>query len=88
MIDKENQNKKIVINTSTTLGSTYSQLVGVSVTDIDITLEFVYINPRTQANAQVVSRITLPIEVGIKLAKTIIETTELHKNKKKGSQNG
>jgi|GEM_PF-2564792 len=38
--------KDLVVNSNSILGTTYSQLVGVTVTDIDVTLEFVFINPR------------------------------------------
>ncbi|OGK64406.1 hypothetical protein A2313_00785 [Candidatus Roizmanbacteria bacterium RIFOXYB2_FULL_41_10] len=80
--------EKVTINTGTIVGSQYSQLVGVSVTDVDITLEFVFINPRDRSIGQVVSRITLPIDVGMNLAKAIFETIEMRRHKKKGVKNG
>lgn len=70
--------KEIVINPGTYVGSAYSQLVGVTVTDIDITLEFVYINPRDISKGEVVARITLPRTSGENLAKTILDTLKLH----------
>lgn len=82
----EKKPQKIIVDTHTVVGSQHSQLIGVSVTDIDITLEFVYINPRDNTKGQVVSRITLPLNVGIDLANTILMTTKIHENKKKGEQ--
>jgi hypothetical protein len=65
------------------LGSLYAQIVGVVVTDIDITLEFVYINPRPDTNeAQLVSRITIPRVVGESLAKNITDIIAEHEAKK------
>ena len=51
-----NSPQKTVVNVNTYVGSVYSQLVGVTVTDIDVTLEFVFINPRDNTKGQVVSR--------------------------------
>ena len=79
--------QEIKINPNTVVGTTYSQLVGVSVTDFDITLEFVFINPRDKSFAQVVSRVTLPRKIGIDLANTILMTAKVHANKKKGERN-
>lgn len=77
------------VKMDTTLGSTYSQIVGVSVTDIDITLEFVYKNPRQEIKeAQVVARVTLPRQAGYELAETILNTIKSHEAKKKGHKNG
>ena len=75
------------VNTGTYRGSAYSQVVGVTVTDIDITLEFVYINPREKTQGEVVSRITLPRKVGEDLAKTILNTIAVHGKQKKGEKN-
>lgn len=77
------------VRTDTILGSSYSQIVGVSVTDIDITLEFVYKHPRQEVkDAQVVARVTLPRQAAQELAETIINTIKLHEAKKKGQKNG
>ena len=76
-----------LINAGTVVGSQYAQLVGVSITDIDITLEFVFINPRDKTSGQVVSRVTLPLAIGVDLANTILMTAKMHANKKKGEQN-
>lgn len=75
-----------VINTGTVVGSLYAQVVGVTVSDVDITLEFAYIHPRDKTKGQVVARVTLPIPVGIDLARSIMDTVQLHAKKKKGGK--
>lgn len=80
--------QQTVINAGSIVGSTYAQLVSVSVTDIDITLEFVFINPRDKSTGQVVSRVTLPIGIGTELANTILTTVKGHENQKKGKIHG
>ncbi|MDP3988362.1 MAG: hypothetical protein Q8P80_04435 [Candidatus Levybacteria bacterium] len=76
--------RKINVKTETTLGSTYAQIVGVVVTDFDITLEFAYLNPRQGTEeAQVVARVTLPRPAAEGLAKTIIDIVAQHEAKKK-----
>ena len=45
MARKKSQSGKLVVDAAAYTGSHYSQLVSVTVTDFDITLEFVYINP-------------------------------------------
>ncbi len=73
-----------LINTGIFVGSTYSQVARVTVTDFDITLEFAFISPSDPTKGQVVSRVTLPKPVGFDLAKTIMDATQLHEKKKKG----
>lgn len=81
--------RKISVKTNTVLGSTYAQIVGVVVTDADITLEFTYLNPRPNTEeAQVVARVTLPRPAGEGLAKAITDTIIQHEAKKKGEKNG
>jgi len=85
--DKKAEPETPTVEAGTTLGSTYAQIVGVSVTDMDITLEFVYKNPRAEIKeAQVVSRVTLPRSVGKELADTIINTIKVHEENKKGKK--
>jgi len=73
------------VNAGTFVGSIYSQAVSVTVTDIDVTIEFIYINPRDKAG-QLVSRVTLPRKAGEELAKTILTTVKIHESKKKGEE--
>lgn len=74
----------INVNAGSFIGSKYAQLTSVTVTDVDLTLEFVYINPREKTQGQVVSRVTLPLPSGENLAKIILETMKQHELKKKG----
>lgn len=86
---KQKQSQQITVKVDTFLGSVYSQIVGVTVTDTDITLEFVYKHPREDIKeAQVVSRVTMSRSVGEDLAKAILDTVRLHEAKKKGEKNG
>ena len=73
--------KGLSVNASSFVGSQYSQLVGVTVTDNEITLEFVYINPRDKTKGEVVSRVTLPSATGESLAETITKTVDKHRKK-------
>lgn len=78
--------KGITINSGTFRGSLYSQIVGITVTDLDITLEFVYINPRDKTQGEVVSRVTLPRTSGEELAKKILMTVQAHEKSKGGKK--
>lgn len=84
------QEKTVTINSGTIVGSDYSQVVGVSVTDTDLTLEFVFVNPRPNAQGQkegqVVARVTLPIHSGLGLANVIQETINQHIQKRSGKK--
>ncbi len=80
---KQTEGKTINVKSDKIVGSLYAQLVGVLVTDIDITLEFVYINSRPGGeDANVVSRITLPRIVGEGLAQNIKDIIAEHEAKK------
>lgn len=80
--------QELKVNAGTVLGTAYSQIASITITDIDITLEFVYINPREKTNGQVVSRVTMPRPAGEDLAKTILNTIKMHEAQKKGHKNG
>ncbi len=77
------EKKQLEVKADTFTGSLYSQFVGVTVTDLDITLEFVFINTRTGKHGEVVSRVTLPRQAGEGLAKVIMELIEKHDARKK-----
>lgn len=78
--------KQITVHTTTVLGSQYAQIVGVVITDNDITLEFIYKHPREEIReAQVVSRVTMPKDAAYGLAETIFKTRQQHETKKKGN---
>ncbi len=73
--------KEIKVNPNTIAGSVFSQLVGVTVTDNDVTLEFVYLNPRNPEEGSVVSRVTLPKNVAADLSNTISLIIKKHDSK-------
>lgn len=73
--------KEIKVNPNTIVGSVLSQLVGVTVTDNDVTLEFVYLNPRNPQEGSVVSRVTLPKTVAADLSNTISLIIKKHDSK-------
>lgn len=77
------QVEPLVVNANTFVGSTYSQVVGITVTDVDMTLDFVYVNPRDKTKGQVVARVTLPRSAGEELAKAITATIKQHEENKK-----
>lgn len=80
----------VEVKAGTVVGSTYAQIVGISVTDTDLTLEFVFVNPRPRVDGkkegQVVSRVTLPINAGLGLANVITETINQHIKKRSGKK--
>ncbi len=81
----KNGEKKASLNiqAGTVIGTTYSQMVGVTVTDADVTFEFVYINPRVKTEGQVVARVTTPRMTAQELAKIIPDTLKQHDDKKR-----
>ncbi len=93
MVKDENKfgpEKVVNVKTDKVVGSLYSQVVGISVTDTDLTLEFVFVNPRPNAQGnkegEVVSRVTLPINSGLGLANVIQETISQHIKKRSGKK--
>lgn len=88
MATEEKKQQALLVNAGTFVGSTYSQIVSLTVTDVDITLEFVYVNPREKTKGQVVARVTMPRSSGEDLAKTILNTIKMHETQKKGRKNG
>jgi len=48
---------------------------------MDVTLEFVFINPRNNSEGVVVSRVTLPKDVALSLAEKINSTIQIHDKK-------
>lgn len=83
---KRQEQKQLIVKSNTITGTAYSQLVGVTITDIDLTLEFVYINPRQNKEGvqqgEVVARVTLPIEAARGLSESITDTLTKHFKKK------
>ncbi|OGD88888.1 hypothetical protein A3A54_01055 [Candidatus Curtissbacteria bacterium RIFCSPLOWO2_01_FULL_39_62] len=81
--DKKEIAPSIEVNTRTIIGSVYSQLVSVTVSDLDVTIEFAYVNPRDK-KGELVSRVTLPKVAGESLANLILKTIKEHTEKKGG----
>lgn len=71
------------VNGSTFIGSQFAQVVGVSVTDTEVILEFVFVHPQSKGKGQTVSRITMPLSAAVGLSKVIIETLQKHESNKK-----
>lgn len=86
MSNLKQEERQIAVRSSTVTGTVYSQLVGVTITDIDLTLEFVYVNPRPNkegvSEGEVVARVTLPIEAAKGLPDTIRGVLTKHFEKK------
>ncbi len=85
-MDKDNTNSssaQIKVNANSVVGSTYAQIVSFSVTDVDTTLEFVYINPQIKTEGQTVARVTVPLATATELAKIITDTIRRHEENKK-----
>ena len=80
--EKSQPEKSVKIKGGTVVGTVYSQVVSVTITDIDLTLEFVYVNPRPNSDGisegEVVSRVTLPIEAAKGLSEVIEKTLTAH----------
>lgn len=86
MVKDKIQPTKLAVDANSHKGSVYSQVVGISVTDIDVTLEFVYVNPRDNTKGDVVARVTLPKTSGEDLANKILSTLKLHEENKGGKK--
>jgi hypothetical protein len=77
----KSENQELTVNTSTFRGSQYSQIVGITISSLEATLEFVYVSPSIKTKGEVVSRITLPISVVKSLADKINNTITLYEQK-------
>ncbi len=87
MNNKKQQDTQLSVNASSFIGSLYSQMVNITVTDLEFTLEFIYVNPRDFTKAEVVSRITLPRRAAEELPKMIQDVVKQHEEKKKKGAN-
>jgi len=74
--------KGLKVNPNTAVGTIYSQVVGVTVTDTEVTLEFVYVNPRLKDKGNVVSRITMPHSAALGLAEVVSKTIKKYESTK------
>mgnify|MGYP001618040624 CR=1 FL=1 len=83
--DKKPQD--LIVNSGTIIGSTYSQIARVTVSDNEITIEFAYVHPANLTQGQSVARITMPVKSGLSLAETILSTNKIHEKRKEGKKN-
>ena len=75
--------KQINVNANAVIGTTFSQIASVTVTNMDVTFEFIYINPRAPQEGAVVSRVTMPKDTALELANSVITTIKKHDTKPK-----
>lgn len=86
-MEKKKTVQELVVNTNTVVGSIYAQVARVTVTNYEMTIEFAYIHPAAPTEGQSVSRITMPVEAGRELAKTILSLDKIFEKKKEGIKN-
>lgn len=87
MADEGKKLQNLLVNTGTVVGSTYSQVARVTVSDNEITIEFAYVHPADPTQGQSVARVTMPVKAGINLAQTILQLKNIHDKKKEGGRN-
>jgi hypothetical protein len=76
-----------LINTGTVIGSSYAQVARVTVSKLEITIEFAYIHPVDPTQGQSIARITMPVAAGIELGEMIVATKKLHDKRMEGQKN-
>lgn len=84
--EKKNQ-QELIVNTGTVIGSTYSQLARVTVSNLDVTIEFAYVHPTDITQGQSVARITMPVQSAHELAEIILQAEKMHEKRKEGKKN-
>lgn len=82
------QQPQLNINPNTVVGSKYSQFTIVTVSNIDITINFAFIHPNNPTKGEIVARVTLPRPVGEDLARTILTTAKIQNEKGKKKEDG
>lgn len=87
MAEEKKDEKNLIVNTGAVIGSTYSQIARVTVTDYEITLEFAYVHPADPTQGQSVARVTMPVKAGIELANTILLVDKSRTSRKEGKKN-
>lgn len=86
MNDEKKSTKELVVNTGTVIGSTYSQIARVTVSDTEVTIEFAYVHPADITQGQSVARVTMPLKSGHDLAETILQTEKIHIKRREGKK--
>jgi hypothetical protein len=86
-MEEKKKEVSLFVNTGTVIGSTFSQIARVTVTDAEATLEFAYVHPSDPTQGQSVARVTMPIESALGLAETILQVQRIQKKRKEGKKN-
>lgn len=87
MAEEQKKPQDLIVKTGTVIGSTYSQVARVTVTDNEITIEFAYVHPADPTQGQSVARVTMPIAAGRGLAQTILSLDKIREKRKERKQN-
>lgn len=86
MAEEGKKPQDLLVNAGTVIGSTYSQIARVTVSDDVLTIEFAYVHPADPTQGQSVARVTMPIKAGLSLAETILQVKKIHDKKKEGKK--
>lgn len=87
MAEEKKKELNLLVKTGTVVGSTYSQIARVTVSDNEVTIEFAYVHPADPTQGQSVARVTMPVKAGISLAETILQIKQMHEKMKEGKKN-
>ncbi|EKD85586.1 MAG: hypothetical protein ACD_37C00683G0002 [uncultured bacterium] len=87
MAEEKKKLQELIVNTGTVIGSAYSQIARVTVSDAEVTIEFAYVHPSDITKGQSVARITMPRKSAHNLAETIISVEKIYDKRKEGSRN-
>lgn len=86
MAEEIKKPQDLIVNAGTVIGSTYSQIARVTVSDNEITIEFAYAHPADPTQGQSVARVTMPVKAGIGLAETILQVDKIYQKRKEGKK--
>ena len=82
--NKKEISREVKVNPTAYRGSTFSQATSITVTDNDITLDFIYIHPNmTVTEGHIVSRVTMPTHSALEMIRSMQETLKKHAENKK-----
>ena len=87
MAEEKKKIQNLIVNTGAVIGSTYSQIARVTVSNYEMTIEFAYVHPADTTQGQSVARVTMPVDAGRKLAHAILSVDKMHEKIKEGKQN-
>jgi len=86
MAEEKKNLRELIVNTGTVIGSTYAQIARVTVSNTEVTIEFVYVHPSDITKGQSVARITMPVKSAHDLAETILSVEKIHEKRKEGKK--